>query len=186
MCAVACPQSFLTPPACSLALLCSPSASPSCPSLWCRGDVVQIDTWFQEDGKLAAQRDWSVKDKATGRVLGRATSTWVMINMQTRRLIKLPPSMRAKCEAFQLKPPRHAIPRECTRQKLPELQLPAEVGRGRSQGCLWLTGGVARPFRTRACNSLCKPAFPRTCCHESTSLCTQDCLPSLAVRIIRL
>ncbi|KAI3437803.1 hypothetical protein D9Q98_000250 [Chlorella vulgaris] len=91
------------------------------------GDVVQIDTWFQEDGKLAAQRDWSVKDKATGRVLGRATSTWVMINMQTRRLIKLPPSMRAKCEAFQLKPPRHAIPRECTRQKLPELQLPAEI-----------------------------------------------------------
>lgn len=47
-----------------------------------RGDVVQIETWFQEDGKLAAQRDWLFTDTGTGRVLGRATSTWVMINMQ--------------------------------------------------------------------------------------------------------
>lgn len=39
----------------------------------------------QEDGKLAAQRDWVLSDPATGEVLGRATSTWVMINMQARR-----------------------------------------------------------------------------------------------------
>ena len=44
--------------------------------------MVQIETWFQEDGKLAAQRDWVLTDAGTGRVLGRATSTWVMINMQ--------------------------------------------------------------------------------------------------------
>ncbi len=94
----------------------------------CRGDVIQINTWFQEDGKLLAQRDWRITDKATGKELGRATSTWVMINMQTRRLSKMPPPIREKCEAFQLQPPRHTIPRDCTRQKLPDLSLPAEVG----------------------------------------------------------
>ena len=46
--------------------------------------MVQIETWFQEDGKLAAQRDFVLTDAADGRVLGRATSTWVMINMQVR------------------------------------------------------------------------------------------------------
>ncbi|KAI7839418.1 hypothetical protein COHA_006819 [Chlorella ohadii] len=91
------------------------------------GDVVQIETWFQEDGKLAAQRDWVLTDAGTGRVLGRATSTWVMINMQTRRLSKFPDYMREKCECFQERPPRHAVTREQTRQKLPDLQLPAEI-----------------------------------------------------------
>lgn len=98
---------------------------PSC--LVRRGDVIKVETWFQEDGKLAAQRDWRVSDAATGQELGRATSTWVMINMQTRRLVKLPEPMRRKCEAFQQTPARHAIPRENTRRKLPELELPAEV-----------------------------------------------------------
>lgn len=149
--------------------------------------MVQVETWFQEDGKLAAQRDFVMTDGATGQVLGRATSTWVMINMnvrssvaaqfsssllsgtdrppeaaglppapappprslagslahslplplrallpppplnQTRRLIKFPDTMRQKCDAFQLDPPRHAIPRAQTRQKLPDVALPAEV-----------------------------------------------------------
>lgn len=56
---------------------------------------------------------------------------------QTRRLTKFPEAARAKCESFQLQPPRHAITREQTRQKLPELQLPAEVGGGRE----WLREG---------------------------------------------
>jgi hypothetical protein len=106
--------------------------------------VIKIETWFQEDGKLAAQRDWRVSDAATGQELGRATSTWVMINMQTRRLVKLPEPMRRKCEAFQQTPARHAIPREYTRQKLPELELPAEVShRGHLPA-----GKAARPTGT--------------------------------------
>ena len=44
--------------------------------------MVQVDTWFQADGKLAAQRDWVLTDSVTGASLGRATSTWVIINMQ--------------------------------------------------------------------------------------------------------
>lgn len=100
-----------------------------------RGDVVQVETWFQEDGKLAAQRDWVLTDATSGRMLGRATSTWVMINMQTRRLIKLPEVAREKCAAFQRTPAQHAIAREQTRQKLPDLDLPAEVGlMGRGAG----------------------------------------------------
>jgi hypothetical protein len=116
-----CPeQACRTPHACTNpCLTCHPT---------CRGDVIQIETWFQEDGKLAAQRDWRVVNKNTGQELGRATSTWVMINMQTRRLTKMPKPIREKCEAFQLKPPRHAIPRGHTRQKLPDVDLPAEVG----------------------------------------------------------
>lgn len=47
--------------------------------------------------------------------------------LQTRRLVKFPEAARQKCAAFQLMPPRHIIPREYTRQKLPELGLPAEV-----------------------------------------------------------
>lgn len=46
---------------------------------------MEIKTWFQEDGKLAAQRDWVVTCKSTGEAIGRATSTWVMINMQVGR-----------------------------------------------------------------------------------------------------
>ena len=159
--------------------------------------MVQVDTWFQADGKLAAQRDWVLTDSVTGASLGRATSTWVIINMQvcgggwcvvgvgvvvaggtavctavcaggglrrhiaapcgnlqllitlvvtdanlalpslllllpllsqTRRLCKFPEGTRQKCEAFQLRPARHAIPRGATRQKIPDLPLPAAVG----------------------------------------------------------
>lgn len=53
--------------------------------------------------------------------------------LQTRRLSKFPELMREKCDAFQLQPPRHAIPRQCTRQKIPDLDMPAEVG-GRDDG----------------------------------------------------
>ena len=55
------------------------------------------------------------------------------LGVQTRRLSKFPELMREKCDAFQLQPPRHAIPRQCTRQKIPDLDMPAEVG-GRDDG----------------------------------------------------
>ena len=59
--------------------------APLLPSLLpCRGDLVQIETWFQEDGKLAAQRDFLITELGSGRVLGRATSTWVTINIAVR------------------------------------------------------------------------------------------------------
>lgn len=60
----------------------APAPLPARPPAHCRGDIIEIKTWFQEDGKLAAQRDWVVTCQATGETIGRATSTWVMINMQ--------------------------------------------------------------------------------------------------------
>jgi acyl-CoA thioesterase FadM len=95
-----------------------------------RGDLIELETWFQDAGKLAAQRDWLLRDKRTGQLLGRATSTWVMINMNTRRLTKMPPEILAKSRAFKLVPPKHAIAEQYTRLKLPELDMPAEVRRG--------------------------------------------------------
>ena len=89
------------------------------------GDMVQIETWFQEAGKVGAQRDWIITDKLTGNHLGRATSTWVMININTRRLSKMPDSMRQRCSWYQMQPPLNSIPAEFCRLKIPELELPS-------------------------------------------------------------
>lgn len=41
--------------------------------LFVRGDVVEIETWCQGEGKIGTRRDWILKDLATGEVIGRAT-----------------------------------------------------------------------------------------------------------------
>jgi fatty acyl-ACP thioesterase A len=89
--------------------------------------MVEMETWFQEAGKIGAQRDWEVRDTGSGEVLGRATSTWVMINMHTRRLSKMPDPVRRRCGWYQLSPPRNAIPAEYTRAKIPDLELPPQL-----------------------------------------------------------
>ncbi len=38
-----------------------------------RGGVVRIETYFSADGRIAARREWFIKDALTGEVLGRAT-----------------------------------------------------------------------------------------------------------------
>lgn len=87
------------------------------------GDVVEVETWFQQVGRLGAQRDWVIRDGVTGRQLGRATSTWVMINMRTRRFSKIPDEIRTRCALFQLQPPVNAIPTPYTRLKIPEIEI---------------------------------------------------------------
>ena len=74
----------------------------------------------------------------------------LLLLLQTRRLCKFPEGTRQKCEAFQLRPARHAIPRDATRQKIPDLPLPAEVSEGPTQCCAsgcgsawWGRNGVA-------------------------------------------
>jgi len=37
------------------------------------GDVVEIETWCQEDGRIGTRRDWILEDLANGEVIGRAT-----------------------------------------------------------------------------------------------------------------
>lgn len=35
--------------------------------------MVEVETWFQEEGRVAACRNWLIRDPTTGRQLGRAT-----------------------------------------------------------------------------------------------------------------
>jgi fatty acyl-ACP thioesterase A len=88
------------------------------------GDLVRLETWFQEDGRLATRRDWRLTDVASGVELGAATSTWVTINDATRRLSRLPESVRARFLPLSPSPPRHALPAGETRRKLPDLPEP--------------------------------------------------------------
>ena len=39
----------------------------------CRGDLVQIETWFQEEGRIAACRNWIIRNVTTKEEIGRAT-----------------------------------------------------------------------------------------------------------------
>ncbi|KAL6766149.1 FAT1 [Auxenochlorella protothecoides x Auxenochlorella symbiontica] len=96
------------------------------------GDLVQVETWFQAAGKLGAQREWLLRDKLTGEVLGAATSTWVMINMRTRRPCRMPELVRWKSACFAREPPRLALPSDVTRAKLPAVADPAPL-RGNRQ-----------------------------------------------------
>ncbi|XWS22446.1 hypothetical protein CRYUN_Cryun29cG0035100 [Craigia yunnanensis] len=58
------------------------------------GEVVEIDTWVGASGKNGMRRDWLIRSQATGIIYAQATSTWVMMNEQTRRLSKMPEDVR--------------------------------------------------------------------------------------------
>ncbi|KAK0574042.1 hypothetical protein LWI29_026533 [Acer saccharum] len=60
------------------------------------GEIVEIDTWVGASGKNGMSRDWLIRSQATGHIFARATSTWVMMNEQTRRLSKMPEEVRAE------------------------------------------------------------------------------------------
>lgn len=85
------------------------------------GDIVTVETYFTEEGRLAARRDWVITNAATGAVLGGATSTWVTINMATRKLGRLPDDIKSKFMRFTPKLPRHAIPVDQTKRKIGDM-----------------------------------------------------------------
>ncbi|KAL3130707.1 hypothetical protein ABBQ38_000056 [Trebouxia sp. C0009 RCD-2024] len=91
------------------------------------GDIVRIETYFSADGRLAARREWSIQNALTGEQLGRATSTWVMVNLQKRKVAKIPDEMRQKLARFAPDPPRDAFDKSDHKLKLPALELPAEI-----------------------------------------------------------
>ncbi|XP_059289286.1 palmitoyl-acyl carrier protein thioesterase, chloroplastic-like, partial [Lycium ferocissimum] len=62
------------------------------------GDVVQIDTWVAASGKNGMRRDWLVCDSNTGDILMRASSLWVTMNKETRKLSKMPDKVRTEIE----------------------------------------------------------------------------------------
>lgn len=91
------------------------------------GDVVSVETYFTEEGRLAFRREWRITDVATGELLGAATSTWVTINTATRRLAKLPEDVRKRFLRFGPSGDVQILPVEETRKKLPDMELPGEI-----------------------------------------------------------
>ncbi|CAI9096103.1 OLC1v1032177C1 [Oldenlandia corymbosa var. corymbosa] len=75
------------------------------------GEVMEIDTWVGASGKNGMRRDWLLRSQATGLVFARATSTWVMMNQQTRRLSKMPDEVRAEIAPWFVE--KQAIPDDC-------------------------------------------------------------------------
>lgn len=93
------------------------------------GDLVRLETYFAEDGRLCTRRDWHITDATTGAHLGAATSTWVTINSETRKLSKLPEDVRARWLNLAPSPPRAALPASATKRKLQDFpQEPALHG----------------------------------------------------------
>ncbi|KAF5805287.1 putative oleoyl-[acyl-carrier-protein] hydrolase [Helianthus annuus] len=83
------------------------------------GDVVQVDTWIARNGKNSMRRDWLVRDCNTGDILITASSNWVMMNKETRRLSKIPDEVRGEIEhLFVDAPP--VVDDDC--RKLPKLE----------------------------------------------------------------
>ncbi|KAL1531884.1 palmitoyl-acyl carrier protein thioesterase, chloroplastic-like [Salvia divinorum] len=74
------------------------------------GEVMEIDTWVGASGKNGMRRDWLLRSQATGIVFIRATSTWVMMNKETRRLSKMPDEVRAEIAPWFIE--KHAVEEE--------------------------------------------------------------------------
>ncbi|KAL4587950.1 hypothetical protein LXL04_000827 [Taraxacum kok-saghyz] len=94
-------------------------------------DVVEIETWCQSEGRIGTRRDWIIKDYSNGEVIGRATSKWVMMNEDTRRLQKVNDDVRDEYLIFCPKTPRLAFPEEnnSSLKKIAKLEDPAEFSR---------------------------------------------------------
>uniref|UniRef100_A0A0D3BD86 Acyl-[acyl-carrier-protein] hydrolase n=1 Tax=Brassica oleracea var. oleracea TaxID=109376 RepID=A0A0D3BD86_BRAOL len=86
-----------------------------------RGDVVEIETWCQSEGRIGTRRDWILKDVANAEVTGRATSKWVMMNQDTRRLQKVSDDIRDEHLIFCPKEPRLAFPEEENNRSLKKI-----------------------------------------------------------------
>ena len=60
------------------------------------GDRVRVRTWFAMSGKTAWRRDWLIHDASTHEFLGAASSIWLTVNTETRRLGRITPELREK------------------------------------------------------------------------------------------
>ncbi|KAK7282070.1 hypothetical protein RIF29_10588 [Crotalaria pallida] len=66
------------------------------------GDEIEIDTWVDAAGKNGMRRDWIIRDHYTKEIITRATSTWVIMNRETRRLSKIPSEVKQELFPFYL------------------------------------------------------------------------------------
>ncbi|KAJ8467399.1 hypothetical protein OPV22_029951 [Ensete ventricosum] len=94
-------------------------------------DMVEIETWYQGEGKIGFKRDWIVKDSATDEVIGRATSKWVLMNQDTRKLQQLNDEAREVYLVYGPRTDRLAFPEKNndSLKKIPKLADPAQYSR---------------------------------------------------------
>ncbi|XP_021720083.1 oleoyl-acyl carrier protein thioesterase 1, chloroplastic-like [Chenopodium quinoa] len=94
-------------------------------------DVVEIETWCQAEGKIGTRRDFILKDYANGEVIGRATSKWVMMNMDTRRLERVTPQIGKEYLIYCPKELRLAFPEPNNNslKKISKLEDPAQYSK---------------------------------------------------------
>ncbi|KAF2292588.1 hypothetical protein GH714_025799 [Hevea brasiliensis] len=91
-------------------------------------DVVEVETWCQNEGRIGTRRDWILTDCATGQLIGRATSKWVMMNQDTRRLQKVTDDVRDEYMVYCPRELRLAFPEDNNRslKKILKLEDPAQ------------------------------------------------------------
>ncbi|XP_023737533.1 oleoyl-acyl carrier protein thioesterase, chloroplastic [Lactuca sativa] len=94
-------------------------------------DVIEIETWVQGDGRMGTRRDWILKDYSNGEIIGRATSKWVMMNEDTRRMQKVSDDVKEEYLVFCPRTLRLAFPEENNNslKKIAKLEDPAEYSR---------------------------------------------------------
>ncbi|KAK9055072.1 hypothetical protein SSX86_026152 [Deinandra increscens subsp. villosa] len=83
------------------------------------GDVVEVSTWIAQNAKNNVRRDWLLRDCKSGEILARASSNWVMMNKETRRLSKIPDEVRGQFEHYFVDAP-PVVDDDC--RKLPKLE----------------------------------------------------------------
>ncbi|KAI7750792.1 hypothetical protein M8C21_001137 [Ambrosia artemisiifolia] len=90
-----------------------------------------IETWVQADGMVRTRRDWIIKDCANGEIIGRATSKWVMMNEDTRKLQRVSDEVREEYLVFCPATLRLAFPEENNNslKKIAKLEDPVEYSR---------------------------------------------------------
>ncbi len=71
--------------------------------------MVEVETWFQEEGRVAACRNWLFRDASSGRQLGRATRH----GARTRA----PSVALGLCKGLLAQPSHRLLPRRCERNR---------------------------------------------------------------------
>uniref|UniRef100_O04793 Acyl-[acyl-carrier-protein] hydrolase n=1 Tax=Garcinia mangostana TaxID=58228 RepID=O04793_GARMA len=94
-------------------------------------DVIEVETWIGAEGRIGTRRNWIIKDCATDEVIGRATSKWVMMNQDTRRLEKVSDDVREEHLVFSPREPRLPFPDEnnSSLKKISKLDDPAQYSK---------------------------------------------------------
>nr|UQT18322.1 fatty acid thioesterase A2 [Pelargonium x hortorum] len=94
-------------------------------------DVIEIETWAQGEGRIGCRRDWIMKEYGSGQVIGRASSKWVRMNQDTRRLQKINDDIRDEVSVFSPRELRLAFPEanNSSLRKIPKLEDPAQYSR---------------------------------------------------------